>query len=341
MVAGDTTFASPSDLMVITGVLDRLSSRELSGNRAKEAVHHLLRSLVEHDQEIFVNILKKDLRCGISVVTINDAIPELIQDFGIMKAKTYEVKRFIKGMYMSLKMEGNRAPMKERVLYSRNGIPLQGFEHIMDVMPPWLTDTDGEMLDPLKVWQKSSGDVRSHAPSPGQVYHIFDLPAHPGTFEERLAQMNEFQSALSPDIPIKFVKHVRVWSLEKVEQQFQKALDFGYEGLVLKSINHYYKTRRSYDWLKVKNTREEDLPIINVFEGTGRNEGSLGGIIVQRKNGKTVRVGTGFSDGLRHAIWNDVDGYIGKTAEVLYHEETPDGSLRHPRLGKGGIRWDK
>jgi DNA ligase-1 len=173
------------------------------------------------------------------------------------------------------------------------------------------------------------------------VYHIFDLPKHPGTFEERWGEMQKMQSALSPDIPIKFVKHVRVFDLAKVHQQFEKVLALGYEGLVLKTPEHRYQTRRSYDWLKVKNTREEDLPIVDVFEGTGRLEGSLGGIIVERRNGVRVRVGSGFSDELRTRIWNDPNGYIGKTAEVLYHEETPDGSLRHPRLGKGGIRWDK
>lgn len=339
MMEGNKSFKT--DLPLITDILDRLASRELSGNKAKDTVHLLLRDLIGHDQEIFVNILKKDLRCGISTVSINDAIPDLIQDFGIMKAKTYEEQRFIPGMYMSLKMEGNRAVQKDRKLFSRNGIPLQGFDHIMDVMPSWLTDTDGEMLDPTKVWEKSSGDVRSHKPSPGQIYYIFDLPTHPGRFDERLAQMKEYESALSPDIPIKFLKHVRVWNTDKVETQFQRSLDFGYEGLVLKTINHYYKTRRTYDWLKVKNTREEDLPIVDLYEGTRRLEGTLGGIIVERRNGVHVRVGSGFSDGLRDDIWRDPDGYIGKTAHVLYHQETPDGSLRHPRLGKEGIRWDK
>ena len=330
-----------SDLGTLTSLLDKLSQRTISGKMALQIVNQTLRNLRGHDQEIFVNILKKDLRCGISTTTINSAIPDLIQDFGIMKAKLFEKNRFRPGMFMSIKYEGNRCVMKNRELFSRNGIPIQGCEHIIEAMPPWLTDTDGELLDPNMHWQKSSGDIRSHKKSEGQHYFIFDLPTHPGTFEDRLKQMNEFQSALSPDIPIRFVKHIMVYDLHKVHDTFQKMLDKGYEGLVLKTPEHKYQTRRTYDWLKVKSTREEDLPIVDLFEGSGRLEGTLGGIICERTNGVRVRVGSGFSDGLRDAIWRDPDGYIGKTAEVLYHEETPDGSLRHPRLGKGGIRKDK
>ena len=98
MIEGEMSFMT--DLGAITGLLDGLADRSISGSNAKEEVKLMLRSLVGHDQEIFINILKKDLRCGISTVTINDAIPELIQEFGIMKAKPYEEKRFVKGMYM-------------------------------------------------------------------------------------------------------------------------------------------------------------------------------------------------------------------------------------------------
>ena len=336
---GEMSFVT--DLGTITNLLDRLSQRTISGKMALQIVNQTLRNLRGHDQEIFVNILKKDLRCGISTTTINNAIPDLIQDFGIMKAKLFEKNRFRSGMFMSIKYEGNRCVTKGRELFSRNGIPIQGCEHIVEAMPSWLTDADGELLDPTKHWQKSSGDIRSHGKSEGQHYFIFDLPTHPGTFEERLKQMQEFQSALSPDVPIKFVKHVLVRDLQKVHEAFERVLAKGYEGLVLKTPEHRYQTRRTYDWLKVKNTREEDLPIVDIFEGTGRLEGTLGGIIVERSNGVRVRVGSGFSDRLRDAIWGDPDGYIGKTAEVYYHEETPDGSLRHPRLGKGAIRKDK
>ena len=258
-----------------------------------------------------------------------------------MKAHLFEEKRFVPGMFMSLKIEGNRAILDDGQLRSRNGIPIVGCDHILASVPLDFSSLDGELKDDSVHWQESSGDIRSHNKSPDQVLHVFDIPGHNGTFTERYEEMLKLDQLLSPDTPIKVVKHLKVNSLEAVHRNFEKALAAGYEGLVLKSPDHKYQTRRSYDWLKVKSTKEEDLPIVDVYEGEGKYEGSLGGVIVERDNGVLVRVGGGFSDDLRMAIWSDPNGFIGKTAEILYHETTPDGSLRHPRLGKGGIRRDK
>ena len=46
--------------------------------------------------------------------------------------------------------------------------------------------------------------------------------------------------------------------------------------------------------------------------------------------GVKVQVGSGFSDILREKIWNTPEAFLGRTIEVRYQEETPDGSLRFP-----------
>jgi DNA ligase-1 len=66
--------------------------------------------------------------------------------------------------------------------------------------------------------------------------------------------------------------------------------------------------------------------------------GMAGGVIVDFK-GVPVRVGSGLSDSQRAFWYQDPDEIIGRTAEILYQNVTPAGSLRHPRLK--GLRGDK
>lgn len=114
------------------------------------------------------------------------------------------------------------------------------------------------------------------------------------------------------------------------------------EGAIVKTMLAPYEKRRSFGWLKMKASETEDLPISGFFEGEGRLVGNLGGIIVDRpfKGGIVkVRVGGGFSDADRAEIWANQAAYLGKMVEIEAHEETPDGSLRHPRYVR--MRPDK
>lgn len=58
---------------------------------------------------------------------------------------------------------------------------------------------------------------------------------------------------------------------------------------------------------------------------------TLGSVTIRLENGVEVE-----ASGIKHMyldeIWNNQDKYIGRIVKVNAHEETPDGSLRHPRL---------
>ena len=108
---------------------------------------------------------------------------------------------------------------------------------------------------------------------------------------------------------------------------------------MLKTPDHYYQPgKRSSDWLKLKPELSKDLAIEAFFEGNGRLEGTLGGVIVKH-GAVSVRVGAGFTDRQREKIWRKQKFYAGKIVEVTYQEETEAGSLRHPRFKT--FRFDK
>lgn len=123
--------------------------------------------------------------------------------------------------------------------------------------------------------------------------------------------------------------------LEKFEALKAVIGDHPLEGAIVKPLDGLYEKKRSYAWLKMKASETEDLRVIGAFEGEGKYAGKLGGLIVDR-NGVEVRVGGGFSDAQRVEMWNNPSAYIGRLAEVEYHEVIQDsGSLRHPRF----VRW--
>ncbi len=321
----------------IPRLFNKLSKRTISGDWAKVVLNEVLVRLKEKDAELIGMILKKDLRAGISAKTINLAIPGLIPDFGAMLAKKWDTNRFTTGLCMSLKYDGVRAIFKDGKLLTRNGHELIGLSHITAAIPNSYS-LDGELTIPGLHFQDASGYIRSDDPVPNAVYNIFDIPKSILPFKQRYEIYTDVCMILSHGDCIQAVKHISAKSLEHVDKVFNGAIDKGYEGLVIKPWNHLYQTKRSWDWMKLKVQNDEDLPVTGKFEGTGKYKGMLGGLIVTRENGVEVRVGSGFSDAERTLLWKSTD-IANKIIEVAYHEETPDGSLRHPVYK--GFRFDK
>jgi len=333
--------ASPPALSVCNPIIHRLltelASRTLSGNTAINEVEYHINRMYADDAEIFKNILRKDLRCGIGVSTINKAIPGLITEFGCMLAKKYDESRYHDDLWMSLKLDGLRTRFRNGKFLTRNGHEIHGLEHLTSEIPSdW--ELDGELKDPTIHFQETSGDIRSFSAAPNTELFVLDYPIIDTPFNFRYKKYNDMVDVLTHK-QIHAVKHIPVKSKKHLNDTFEKALIAGYEGLVIKPRTHLYTPKRSWDWMKLKAEHSEDLPVVGFFEGEGKYEGMLGGVIVERKGGVNVRVGSGFSDAERENIWHDQDNFINQLVEVKYHEETPAGSLRHPVYK--GFRYDK
>lgn len=114
-------------------------------------------------------------------------------------------------------------------------------------------------------------------------------------------------------VPVPILGIVR--SLQEVEPIVEKIWSRGGEGVMLNTTVGPYEIKRSKQLLKIKKTVEMILPVVDLTEGTGKYEDSLGAIIVDYKGNK-VGVGSGFTDEQRRVIWNNPDVFIGKKAEV-------------------------
>ena len=63
----------------------------------------------------------------------------------------------------------------------------------------------------------------------------------------------------------------------------KSAVEGGYEGVMIKDPEASYECKRTHSWLKAKPFIEVTLKVVSVEEGTGRNKGRLGAILVEGK----------------------------------------------------------
>ena len=130
-------------------------------------------------------------------------------------------------------------------------------------------------------------------------------------------------------------EEAQVWAKEVMAQ--------GHEGIILKSTAGLYENKRVNHQLKIKAELEADLKVIGWVEGTGRNSGRLGALIVESADGAVkVNVGSGFTDEMRDEITKD--NIIGSIITVRYNEIIQDKnsstkSLFLPRFLE--VRLDK
>jgi hypothetical protein len=102
-----------------------------------------------------------------------------------------------------------------------------------------------------------------------------------------------------------------------IQDYLVKAVANGYEGLVLRTADK---------WYRVKPRATADVRITGYFEQVDKNKnpkGILGGF--DTNYGKV----TAFSDELRKLLWDNPEQYIGQLMEVRYKELYDTGSFRY------------
>ena len=127
--------------------------------------------------------------------------------------------------------------------------------------------------------------------------------------------------------------------MERFRTINSEAIAGGYEGIMIKDPHSIYECKRSTAWLKQKPFIEVSLTVIGTEEGTGKNVGKLGALIVEGvDDDKLIKtnVGSGLTDADRDSFWSTRNSLIGVIVEVRADAITQnqDGSysLRFPRF---------
>lgn len=114
----------------------------------------------------------------------------------------------------------------------------------------------------------------------------------------------------------------------------------GLEGLIIKLSHFPWEGKRSYGWLKYKGKGSIKGRIIGyeLADPLSKNAGKVGSVKYELESGVRGKV-AGMTDKMRNDITANQEHYLGEQIEMEFHELTPDGVLRHPRVK--AIRTDR
>jgi DNA ligase-1 len=340
-------------------------------------------------REMVKGVMIKDLKIGVNATTLNKVFGKhFIPVFNVQLAESYSKQKPSslknKEVCITEKLDGFRIvynPVQEK-FFTRKGQEYDGLEHLI----PELNDLcaaisddnlvhgenvviDGELvhepvegLNSQELYALTSSAARKKGKHKDKLklqFHVFDF-----------VPLNEFMSGLTTlrykarrnimDVAfvtlrnLKHVKPVTVFYMGKFDEDIlmthlKQVETLGGEGLMINLMEGAYECKRTKKLLKVKSFKDADVLVTDVVEGTGKNLGKLGNVVVKflhEGREMTCEVGSGFNDEEREHYWNNPQELIGKVVEIKYFEVTQNQkdatkySLRFPTW-QGRIRNDK
>ena len=358
---------------VFKTLAQQLQNRELTGHDARDAIL-LTRDIATMDQwnKFYRRILIKDLRCGVSEKTVNKVAKKFPQysipvfTCPLAHDSANHEKKMVGSKQIEIKLDGVRVLTIIRgdkvEMFSRNGKQFHNFGHIIaeieEVLKtkpaPYDLVLDGEVMsanfqDLMKQVHRKDGKQSDDA-----VLHLFDMcpladfqKGFWDVAQERRSQLVKHWVEENESV----LKHVQALDWEDVDlstsagnKRFvelnKAAVDGGYEGVMIKDTDAPYECKRTHSWLKAKPFIEVTLKVADVEEGTGRNEGRLGAIIVEGEDdgyNYSLNCGSGFTDAQRDEYWAERDSLIGQLVEIradarTQSQDSETYSLRFPRF---------
>lgn len=245
-------------------------------------------------------------------------------------------------VYSQPKLDGIRCVATPQGLFSRNGKPFVGVPHIFEAVLEIQKHYTGVILDGELYADKFSSDfnaicsiVKKSKPTKADMefaakniqYHVYDHVDPNHNFEDR------FRSLLwiIKHFPrcVKLVYTTRVDSVQELDKLYEKYVQDGYEGQMVR-VNAPYENKRSKSLLKRKEFQDAEFEIISVNEGIGNRTGVAGGMTLRDAQGKIFNSNIKADFGLLGQYLLDGPKLVGKMATCRYFNLTPAGVPRFP-----------
>lgn len=304
----------------------------------------------EDDYTSFLeDVFTKNLKLGVEAKTVNKVLKMcVIPDWQVQQAYSIDKYKLKPNEWFSLsqKLNGTRCTVYNGKPFSRQGIEFTGIDHILNELNKVFDLSniviDGELIrkntDNLpdnENFTIGTGIINSNTEDKTCIeYVIFDVIAKEDfdginkgvyTYRSRLKYIEIYEK----NIKQYGCEHIRIvprfyqgTDTSQIDKWLDYACEHNMEGLMLNRDTDYRCTRHN-GILKIKRFYTMDLPIIAVEEGENRLQGTLGALVVLYKDNE-VRVGSGFDDETRAAVWASPNEYIGQFVEVKYKDFTRD-----------------
>ena len=247
-------------------------------------------------------------------------------------------------------------------LCTRSGLPVNGYEKLEKEASEYLPKGfvyDGEMVSPkLFAWieqnmlrdtgekiadrslfQEAVRKVFSDELNKEGIFNIFDVvkmsewasQSATEAYGDRILNLNQ---NIAPIVNLEEVTQMTVVptsrvfcknnpdDLAEVVRIFHKFLSWGWEGLMIKSVDAAYEWKRTKNLLKLKLMDTADLQVLSLIEGNGMGAGAVGKLVCDYK-GTKLNIGTGkMTMDEKILFWKNPNLIVGKTIEVSYQAES-------------------
>lgn len=328
----------------------------LKNNTGRDEDVKLTQAYIESEDEQYQDFLTKSitktLKLGIEKKSIIKCLPGLIDDFDVMRAKSYhDYVHKLNGIEFILdeKKNGIRCIIRKEngtiVPRSRQNKVINGLLGIIleiNTLPDGVYEGElliknAEELNHQDILQRTV-EIVNNQDNNNKIldYWLFDYTTL-DEFDSNIKSRNYFErhDTLHELINTYKFENVKVIhelyrgkDLSVVQPLLEKYVHNGREGLVYHKNKPYKKGKTDYT-LKVKMQYTSDLRVIDFKPGKPHTklENTLGTLIVDYK-GFELGVGS-MPDNMRDEIWNNKDKYLGRVAEISHFEES--------RNSKGGV----
>ena len=343
-----------------TQLLDKLATIKSANDQTVQTIKEFIYHFDMRYSTFLRRVLFKDLRIGMNTKKFQKVWSDFLVEPQVQLAKAIEDRQIFEHPLYSRKYDGKRVwwdtfkPMSrtnkectiapvQHIINELKGAPTEMYDYILD----------GELLyfeNGKEDFQKGISLCQRDDRLPGCeniCYVIFDMinkekfyskePDVPFKEEySRIVRMLYNEHGTSPCYSLlpTFFDHVYIARQDEDDSKLMPlCIQHGWEGLMVRNADCPYEYKRTTNLLKIKEMHDMELKLIDMEQGSGKNEGVLGAFWVDY-NGYRVQVGSGFTDEQRQKYWYNKDKYIGQMVKVQYFEKTinQDGneSLRFP-----------
>ena len=304
--------------------LDRVKNRIVTGNAARTFIETVLSNLSKENQEVVLNMLDGDQKCGINHSTINKVWDNLIKYPEVMLAST-DVKNIEYPAYSQVKADGVRVIYQDGIFQTRNGSIVEVFDNF-----EWLGNMtlDGEFvcyINDIPMDRKTSNGIINKAVK-GTIskeeakmirFLVWDTP-NDEKYHKRFEDLEKFVMQNQGKNLI-LIGSKLVNSYEDALEHFQEVRSQGLEGTILKNRFSKFENKRSKNLVKMKAEYEADLKVVGFEYGTGKNAGLIGNLLLESDDG-LVKCSCGIFKDFPEEIRKDWLSDMPKIVTVRYNE---------------------
>ena len=277
------------------------------------------------------------------------------------KATDEQIEKLLNksSMIASPKLDGIRCIIQNGIALSRSLKDIRN-KYVQTILGvPELSGLDGELIvgapTDSDVYRNTTSNIMREKGEPKFNFWVFDHFLKNDVYINRKKELNIFNKHM-PTI-IKLLKSKTITTMEELKEYEIDCLSKGYEGVILRDPNAWYKHGRSTakegGLIKVKRFNDSEARILDMEEqlknnnekkinelGRGQRsshkankipKGTLGALIVKDVySGVQFNIGTGFSDSVRDYFWEHKKELINTTVKYKYFDIGIKEAPRHP-----------